>query len=145
LQNQRWFDYLAPLHSKEPSVSAHRNILIVDDNPEQCEILSELVAELGHTAYTAADGEQALQLFEQRKIDLVITDIKMPRMDGMALLEKVRQRDPHVRVIVVTGFPSSETILRTIENDGYTYLVKPVKLKSMASLIEKAFNDPVEG
>jgi len=126
-------------------VSDHRNILIVDDNPEQCEILSELVSELGHKAYTAADGELALQLFQERRIDLVITDIKMPRMDGMALLEKIRQRDPKVRVIVVTGFPSSETILRTIENDGYTYLVKPVKLKSMAALIEKAFNDPVEG
>lgn len=126
-------------------MSEHRNILIVDDNPEQCEILSELVSELGHTAYTAADGEMALQLFQERRIDLVITDIKMPRMDGMTLLEKIRQRDPKVRVIVVTGFPSSETILRTIENDGYTYLVKPVKLKSMASLIEKAFVDPVEG
>ena len=126
-------------------MSEHRNILIVDDNPEQVEILSELVSELGHTAYTAADGELALQLFQERAIDLVITDIKMPRMDGMTLLEKIRQRDPKVRVIVVTGFPSSETILRTIENDGYTYLVKPVKLKSMASLIEKAFLDPEEG
>jgi len=123
-------------------VSERCNILIVDDNPEQCEILSELVSDIGHRAYTATDGEMALQIFQERDIDLVITDIKMPRMDGMTLLEQIRERDNSVRVIVVTGFPSSETILRTIENDGYTYLVKPVKLKSMATLIEKAFADP---
>jgi DNA-binding NtrC family response regulator len=125
-------------------VSEARNILIVDDNPEQCEILTELVTDIGHKAYTATDGEMALQIFGERKIHLVITDIKMPKMDGMTLLEKVRAMDPEVRVIVVTGFPSSETILRTIENDGYTYLVKPVKLKSMAVLIDKCFSDPKE-
>ncbi len=125
-------------------MSGKRNILIVDDNPDQCEILAELVSEIGHNAYTATDGEMALQVFDERSIELVITDIKMPKMDGMALLEKIRERDSSVRIIVVTGFPSSETILRTIENDGYTYLVKPVKLKSMAALIEKAFSDGEE-
>ena len=125
-------------------MSGKRNILIVDDNPDQCEILAELVGEIGHNAYTATDGEMALQVFDERSIELVITDIKMPKMDGMALLEKIRERDAGVRIIVVTGFPSSETILRTIENDGYTYLVKPVKLKSMAALIEKAFSDGEE-
>jgi DNA-binding NtrC family response regulator len=126
-------------------VSDSRNILIVDDNAEQCDVLASLVKDIGHTPYTATDGQMALQIFQERKIDLVITDIKMPRMDGMTLLERIRQADPAVRVIVITGFPSSETILRTIENDGYTYLVKPVKLKSMATLIEKAFSDPLEG
>jgi len=130
---------------EEGSVNTSRNILIVDDNADQCDILANLVAEIGHKAYTATDGQMALQMFQERKIDLVITDIKMPRMDGMTLLERIRQRDPDVRVIVITGFPSSETILRTIENDGYTYLVKPVILKSMANLIEKAFSDPLEG
>ncbi len=126
-------------------MSDSRNILIVDDNAEQCDVLASLVKDIGHTPYTATDGQMALQIFQERKIDLVITDIKMPRMDGMTLLERIRQADPAVRVIVITGFPSSETILRTIENDGYTYLVKPVNLKSMATLIEKAFSDPLEG
>jgi DNA-binding NtrC family response regulator len=92
----------------EENVSISRNILIVDDNADQCDILANLVSEIGHKAYTATDGQMALQM-------------------------------------LITGFPSSETILRTIENDGYTYLVKPVKLKSMANLIEKAFSDPMEG
>ncbi len=121
-----------------------RNILVVDDIPEQCEILSELVREIGHVPYTATDGEMALKVFDERKIDLVITDIKMPNMDGMSLLEHIHDRDSKIRVIIVTGFPSSETILRTIENDGYTYLVKPVKLDNMASLITKAFSDPID-
>lgn len=125
-------------------MSEARNILIVDDNPAQCDVLSQLVKEIGHQPYTAVNGEMALQMFQDRRIDLVITDIQMPQMDGMALLEKIRQSDPDVRVIVLTGYPSSETILRTIENDGYTYLVKPVKLNSMAALIEKAFSDPID-
>jgi DNA-binding NtrC family response regulator len=126
-------------------VSETHNILVVDDIPEQCDILSELVRQIGHIPYTATDGEMALQIFDDRKIDLVITDIKMPKMDGVSLLERIHERNAKVRVIVVTGFPSSETILRTIENDGYTYLVKPVKLDNMAALIEKAFTDPVDG
>ncbi len=125
-------------------MSEARNILIVDDNPAQCDVLSQLVKQIGHTACTAANGELALQMFQDQQIDLVITDIQMPQMDGMTLLEKIRQCDPDIRVIVLTGYPSSETILRTIENDGYTYLVKPVKLNSMAALIEKAFSDPRE-
>jgi DNA-binding NtrC family response regulator len=129
------------MQNMEATVTDTRNILIVDDNPEQCEILAELTRQIGHVPYTATDGEMALQVFADRSIDLVITDIKMPKMDGMGLLEQLHERDPNIRVIIVTGYPSAETILQTLENDGYTYLVKPVKLDSMAALIDKAFSD----
>ncbi len=121
-----------------------KQILIVDDDPAQCEILSQLIGQLGYQAYSATDGDMALQVFQERGIDLVISDIKMPHMDGMTLLQKIRSLNEKVRVIILTGYPSSETILKTIENDGYTYLVKPVKLQAMTQLIEKAFNDPVD-
>ena len=122
-----------------------KQILIADDDPTQCEILAQLVGELGYQAYSSTDGDMALQVFKERNFDLVITDIKMPHMDGLTLLQKIRKLNNAVRVIVLTGYPSSETILKTIENDGYTYLVKPVKLQAMAALIEKAFSDPVDG
>jgi DNA-binding NtrC family response regulator len=126
-------------------MSEKKRILIVDDDPAQCEILSQLVSELGYEAFSSTDGDMALQVFKERNFQLVITDIKMPHMDGLTLLQKIRKINHDVRVIVLTGYPSSETILKTIENDGYTYLVKPVKLQAMAALIEKAFSDPADG
>ncbi len=125
-------------------MAEQKQILIVDDDPAQCEILAQLIGQLGFKAFSATDGDMALQVFQERGIDLVITDIKMPHMDGMTLLQKIRSLNEKVRVIILTGYPSSETILKTIENDGYTYLVKPVKLQAMAALIEKAFSDPVD-
>jgi len=112
-------------------------ILIVDDEPSICTFLSDIVKKMNHLPLTAANGKEALDTFRKETIDLSIVDIKMPEMDGIEYLGRVKKLDPHAVVIIMTGYPSAETIIETIEEDGYTYIAKPLEVNRIMDLIER--------
>ena len=78
-------------------------ILIVDDEPNIVRLLSMSLKSDGYETYSAYDGKQAFEVFEKEKPDIVVTDIKMPEMDGLELLKKIKQTDSETEVIIVTG------------------------------------------
>lgn len=112
-------------------------ILVVDDEEYVRNLVCEIVQRMGHTSVDAKDGKEALEKFTDGGIDLAITDINMPEMDGITFLEEAKEVDPHAVVIMMTGFPSAETIIQTIEDDGYTYVAKPLKIDRLIDLIER--------
>ena len=112
-------------------------ILIADDTISIRKILIRVVKELGHTPIEAVDGKDALTKFRRNSIDLSIVDVKMPQMDGLNFLKKVKEKDPKSVVIIMTGYPSAEAIIETIEDDGYTYIVKPIRISQIQDLIER--------
>jgi DNA-binding NtrC family response regulator len=118
---------------------AKKTILIVDDEKTTCEVLKEMIETLGYNTLTAQDGVAAIELFRKENPDLVISDINMPKMDGMELLRQLKEINEDAKIIILTGFPSADTIIETIENEGFTYLVKPVKLSSLEAVILRAF------
>lgn len=80
------------------------NILLVDDCQDGLLVRRALLEELGYSVQIAISGEEGLRLFQNSAFDLVVTDYRMPRMDGLELIERIRQLDPHARVIMLSGF-----------------------------------------
>jgi DNA-binding NtrC family response regulator len=118
-----------------------KRILIVDDDIATCQQLEQTLRIFGYDTIIAHDGEEALQVFENDRIDLVIADIVMPRVSGTELLKKIHQRNKDIQVIIMTGLPSKESILDTIEHEGFTYLTKPIQVETMKYLIDRALEE----
>ncbi|MGH9436252.1 MAG: response regulator, partial [Terriglobia bacterium] len=86
-------------------------ILIVDDEGRQREIYRDILLDEGYAAEAAASGETALRLLEQKRFDLVITDLNLPGMTGIQLLSAIQQADPTVTVVLITGYPSIQSAI----------------------------------
>ena len=86
------------------SSSIHGHILLVDDNVSGSSARKTVLEELGHKIHVASSGADALEQFSQHKYDLVVTDYKMPRMDGLELIVRLREEDPDIAIVLVSGF-----------------------------------------
>ena len=111
-------------------------ILIVDDEPSIRTFLKDVITRLGHDTVEAGNGKEAFEKFQKCEIDLSIVDINMPKMNGIEFLEAAKGVDSEAVVIMMTGYPSADTIIQTIEDDGYTYISKPLDLQRTMDLID---------
>ena len=118
-------------------VSSFYNFLIVEDDDNIRTFLIEFIRLLSHSALGAEDGEQALEILERHEIDGVITDIKMPRMDGLTLMSSIHQYYPQVPVAVMSGTLSHEKIITIIKQGAVDFLPKPFQAHHIQVLIEK--------
>ena len=113
------------------------NILIVDDEEDILELLFDVVKKWGHLPIIARDGEDALQKVQDVPIDLVLSDIRMPKMDGMTFLEKLKKINPNLTVILLTGYQSVESAVLSMKEVAYDYLVKPINLDELKEKIDR--------
>jgi len=114
-------------------------VLIVDDDAELRSDLADLLSREGYDTTTAGDGQQALEKLELRSVDVIVTDLVMPRMDGFELLHTLRERGQLTPAIVLTGFGSLDKALSVIRDlEAYWFLEKPVKLTALRSLLQRA-------
>src|SRR5678816_1377406 len=101
-------------------------ILVADDEPGLREFIADALALDDHVVVPAADGKAAAKLLDERGFDLVITDLKMPGLDGMAILRKVRAEQPEVEVIVLTAHGTVDTAVEAMKLGAFEYLQKPL-------------------
>jgi len=101
-------------------------ILVVDDEEVLRNLASEVLSEEGYQVALASSGQEALDQMKQETFDLVIADLKMPGMDGMELLKRIKQRDKEVQVILLTSYLSPTTALSSLEAGAFWYLTKPL-------------------
>lgn len=113
------------------------NVMIVDDDPMVRRLLDRQARRLGHTTRSAENGREALEAFEEIPADVVITDIRMPEMDGLELLKEVRERNASTIVIVITGAGSVEYAAEALRLGAHNYLDKPFKLSQIRQLLDK--------
>ncbi|MCD6153633.1 MAG: response regulator [Syntrophobacterales bacterium] len=113
------------------------NILIVDDEESVRTVLKEYLANIGYVVVTADSGEDALQKFIPGKFDSVISDLMMPKMDGMELLKQIRQKDTNVVFLMITGYPSIESAIEAIKAGAYDYVTKPFKFEDVKIKLER--------
>ncbi len=119
-------------------------VLLVDDEEKILEVMKVRIGwqELGvDKLLTASDGQAALEYFEQQRIDLLVTDIQMPRMDGLELIEKVRSLYPDTHCILLTAYGEFEYARRAIQLGVENYLLKPVADVEMEQTIQKALDN----
>jgi EAL domain-containing protein (putative c-di-GMP-specific phosphodiesterase class I)/CheY-like chemotaxis protein len=113
-------------------------VLLVDDEPSLLRGLSRTLTAAGYDVVTAADGRHAVNEIQARPADVVVSDIKMPGMDGLALLQAIRGQDLDVPVVFMTGSPALETAIAAMEYGAYRYLMKPVEGKELVAVVERA-------
>ena len=94
-----------------------------------------MITGMGHIVIDASDGREALRIFREEPVDLSIVDVNMPVMGGLTFLHEAKKRDPDAVIIMMTGYPSAETIVKTIEQDGYTYMAKPINPAHLKDLV----------
>src|SRR3990170_5082573 len=118
----------------------NENILVVDDDEDILELIERHLSNKGYEVVTAYDGEQALPLLEKVKFDLVITDLKMPKIDGMEVLRKVKEKDPNIEVVILTGHGTMDTVIEALRDGGaFDYLQKPLyNIKQLSFITRKA-------
>lgn len=115
-----------------------RKILVVDDEKLQRDILQLILTEEGHHVSTAASGHQAMQLVTHEHFDLVLTDLKMPGMDGLQLLKELLTQDSSTCVIMMTAHGSIDTAKEAIKLGAYDYLEKPLERDTLLKTIQDA-------
>lgn len=113
------------------------NIMIVDDEEDIVQLMSETLGLWGYNPITARDGKEALEKFEEIPIDLVLTDLKLPKMDGVTLLDKIKNKDSKTEVILFTGYPEVNSAIDAMKKGAYDYLIKPVDLSELKLKIER--------
>ncbi len=115
-------------------------ILVVDDEKSIREMLEIYLQREGYDVSCASDGLDALARCEQEPFDVVIADIKMPRMDGITLLQRVRDFSPHTIFIMITAFASYETARESMHEDAYDYITKPFYVEDIKRKIDAALD-----
>jgi len=118
-------------------------VLLVDDEQEFIETLSERLKMRDLDAKMALDGEQALESVRDEEPDVMLLDLKMPGMDGMEVLRKVKQAYPHVQVVMLTGHGSEKDEEQAKRLGAYAYLQKPVDLERLVITLRDAFRNKV--
>jgi two-component system response regulator AtoC len=117
---------------------AFRSVLIVDDEEPMRHLLAVFLRERGYEVRAAANGEEALRELAARDHDLVLSDLRMPRMDGLALLAEVRRLHPDVTFIVMSAYGSHDVAIEAMKAGAYDYLSKPFKPDEVLLVVQKA-------
>lgn len=117
-----------------------RHILIVDDEENTRIGLSKLLGREGFVVELAANGAEGLEVLRRKKVNLVISDVNMPDMNGLAFLREISRRFPSTSVIMITAYGGVESYLEAMNLGALEYLHKPVRLDELRSVMKKIFN-----
>jgi DNA-binding NtrC family response regulator len=121
--------------------SQNQSVLVVDDDHNVLEVLDARLSSCGLTVYKADGGHEALQLIKSRRIDLVVSDIKMPEMDGMALLSEIIRFQPGLPVIFLTAYANVPDAVKAVKSGAVDYVEKPFDGKALAEKIQQMFQE----
>ena len=116
------------------------NILIIDDEKAIRKTLSEILSYEGYKIDEAGDGEEGLKKFQEKVYDVVLCDIKMPKMDGLEFLDKAGESNPDVPVIMISGHGTIETAVEAVKKGAYDYIAKPPDLNRLLITIRNAMD-----
>lgn len=114
-------------------------ILVVDDEQNIRITLFEALSRNGYDVVAATDGLMALDIYDKHKIDLVITDIKMPKMDGLELLHRLKRKNPELPVIIITGYATVDTAIAAMKRGAFDYILKPFSVEVIKNSVKRVF------
>jgi DNA-binding NtrC family response regulator len=116
-------------------------ILVVDDDQSLCEVLRISLKREGHDVVVHSDPVQGLSAFEKNEFDLVIQDVKMPKMDGLDLLKKIKTHSPETPVVVITAFSTWDRAVEAMRLGAYDYIRKPFDMSvDIKSTVKRALH-----
>jgi two-component system NtrC family response regulator len=113
-------------------------VLIVDDEKNYTLILAAILEDEGFETLTANSGSEALEILSESDVDLVLTDMKMPAMDGIDLLERVKHEDPDLPVIMMTAHGTVEKAVEAMQKGAYNYILKPFDNEQLVLYVKQS-------
>jgi DNA-binding NtrC family response regulator len=116
-------------------------VLVVDDELFVRELLFEFLTKEDYEVILADCGEKAVELVKSQPVEVALIDLKMPGIDGIEALKKIKEVDPHTLSIIMTGYPALESSIKALRCGAYDYLIKPFKLNELKSSVEKALSE----
>ncbi len=116
-----------------------QNILIIEDDLETLELMIEIFESEFSTVYSAIDGYEAIEVFNQNKIDVILCDINIPKLDGLDTINKLRKIDYSVPIIIVSAYSDSNNLLRASNSNIQGYFTKPLTLDKIDNILNKIF------
>jgi len=125
--------------SAVPEGSAAFNVLVVDDDPRTRELVRRLLASQGHTVRQAENGREAMERFLEAAPELVVCDVRMPDMDGIELLGKIRELSAVTEVVMITGFADAELVIEALRKGASNFVEKPFRLEELLTQLERSF------
>ena len=117
---------------------ARPRILVVDDQSEMATVIADALVDYGYTAYAAYSGSRALEMLREERMDAVVTDLTMPRVNGLDVLRASQRLDPSRPVILMTGFGAVDSALQAFEVGAHQYILKPFRIEALAAVLRKA-------
>lgn len=114
-----------------------QRILVVDDEADMRNFIRNALSSQGYDVEEAGNGRDAIALFKARPCDLVITDLKMPVMDGIELLDHLHNMAPDVMVVIITGYGTVEVAVRALQQGAYNFLTKPFNIAQLLTVVQK--------
>jgi DNA-binding NtrC family response regulator len=119
-------------HLPEPAAA---KILLVEDDPDIRAILSRFLGRRGYAVKAAENGAEALEALEHEPVDLILSDVRMPRMDGLELLQAVRQRDPDIQLVLMTAYSTVRDAVEAIQAGAADYVEKPIDFRRLERVV----------
>jgi len=114
------------------------NLLLIDDEENMLKSLGAVLRRKGYGVFTAGSGKEGLELLERERVDLVVTDLRLPGMDGVSVLREVKSRAAHLPVILITAHGSMETAIEAVNLGAYSYVLKPIDMESFLVTTRRA-------
>ena len=112
-------------------------VLVIDDDTHIRTAIGKFLIARGHTVIEAANGERGMEVVESQAVDIVITDVKMPGLDGFEVLRRMRSVAPEIEVIVITGVNESEHAFRALREGAFDFFTKPFKVEALQAAIRR--------
>lgn len=119
-------------------MSEGKHVLVVDDEEDVRDTLHNVLKSMNYIPYVASGGAEALDVIHNNKIDVVLSDLYMPEMDGIELLKKVRSENKQIIFLMITAHPTIETAVEAIKKGAYDYLTKPFHIEEVRLKINRA-------
>lgn len=116
----------------------HGKILIVDDEAIQRDIVKDILEDQGYDVFTSGSGQEALEHIKTLPVDVILTDLRMPGIDGVELLESIKAAYPEVVVVVITAYGSIESAVDAMKKGAYHYLTKPLDKEQLTLIVQRA-------
>ena len=113
------------------------HILVLDDEVDAVMLLRRILMESGHQVFGFTDEEEAIAHAKTNKVDLAIIDIRLKKILGIEVLEELKKLDPHIRAMVLTGYPTLQTAQKALDLGASEYLIKPIDLDEIEEKVEK--------
>jgi two-component system response regulator (stage 0 sporulation protein F) len=115
-------------------------ILIVDDDKDFCHTLKDILEAEGFKVLIAFNGDQAYHITKSNKVGLIISDVRMPVVNGIALLEMIREKNPGMKIIIVTAYEEMKIYLEVMRLGAFCFLKKPLDIEALKQKVVEAFS-----